>query len=67
MRAINTTTAIKSIGLIGNLTLLERGVYRTFDDFSVGREPLTLGADLTAPGNFGFAPLPVPGRVIWCQ
>ncbi len=46
------------------LVLPEPGVYRAFADFSVGGRSLTLGADLTVPGNLGFAPLPDPTSVV---
>ncbi|MDP8950831.1 MAG: hypothetical protein M3N18_01075 [Actinomycetota bacterium] len=46
------------------LTLPEPGVYRAFADFSVGGRPLTLGGDLTVPGNLEFAPLPDPTSVV---
>ncbi len=49
------------------LTLPEPGVYRAFADFSVGGRPLTLGADLTAPGNLEFAPLPDPTSVAYVE
>jgi hypothetical protein len=53
-----------SLGVDGTwwvpLVLPEPGVYRAFADFSVGGEPLTLGADLHAPGEMGLAPLPDP-------
>jgi hypothetical protein len=42
------------------LTLPEPGVYRAFVDFSVNGEPLTLGVDLTAPGDLRVEPLPSP-------
>jgi hypothetical protein len=42
------------------LTLPEPGVYRAFADFSVDGEPLTLGVDLTAPGDLRIEPLPGP-------
>ena len=45
------------------LALPEPGVYRAFADFAVGGRPLTLGVDLTAPGNLRFATLPDPGSV----
>jgi hypothetical protein len=41
------------------LTLPEPGVHRAFVDFSVNGEPLTLGVDLTAPGDLSVEPLPV--------
>jgi hypothetical protein len=40
------------------LTLPEPGVHRAFVDFSVNGEPLTLGVDLTAPGDLSVEPLP---------
>lgn len=40
------------------LTLPEPGVYRTFADFAIYGEPLTLGVDLTAPGDYAPRPLP---------
>ena len=40
------------------LTLPEPGVHRAFVDFSVNGEPLTLGVDLTAPGDLRVEPLP---------
>ncbi len=46
------------------LALPEPGVYRAFADFSVGGRPLTLGVDLTVPGNLEFAPLPDPTSVV---
>jgi hypothetical protein len=42
------------------LTLPEPGIYRAFVDFAVGGEALTLGVDLTAPGNIEFVRLPDP-------
>ncbi len=45
------------------LALPEPGVYRAFADFSVGGAALTLGADLTVPGNLEFAQLPDPTGV----
>jgi hypothetical protein len=45
------------------LVLPEPGVYRAFADFSVGGEPLTLGADLHVPGEMGLASLPDPTSV----
>src|SRR5829696_3042941 len=45
------------------LVLPEPGVYRAFADFSVGREPLTLGADLHVPGETWLASLPDPTSV----
>jgi hypothetical protein len=46
------------------LTLPEPGVYRAFVDFSVSGEPLTLGVDLTAPGDLRFEPLPGPTNTL---
>jgi hypothetical protein len=40
------------------LTLPEPGIHRAFVDFSVNGEPLTLGVDLTAPGDLRVEPLP---------
>ena len=45
------------------LVLPEPGVYRAFADFSVGGEPLTLGADLYVPGEMGLVSLPDPTRL----
>jgi hypothetical protein len=45
------------------LVLPEPGVYRAFADFSVGGEPLTLGADLHVPGKMWLASLPDPTSV----
>jgi len=45
------------------LVLPEPGVYRTFADFSVGGEPLTLGADLYVPGEMELVSLPDPTSV----
>jgi hypothetical protein len=45
------------------LALPEPGVYRTFTDFSVGGEVLTLGTDLAVPGTFEFTQLPDPTGV----
>ena len=45
------------------LALPEPGVYKAFADFSVGGEALTLGTDLTVPGNLRFAQLPDPTSV----
>jgi hypothetical protein len=45
------------------LALPEPGVYRTFANFSVGGEALTLGADLAVPGTFEVARLPDPTDV----
>ncbi len=42
------------------LALPEPGVYRAFVDFSVNGEPLTLGVDLTAPGDLRVESLPGP-------
>ena len=42
------------------LVLPEPGVYRAFADFSVGGEPLTLGADLYVPGEMELVSLPDP-------
>ena len=49
------------------LALPEPGVYRAFADFAVGGKPLTLGADLTVPGNLRFAPLPDPASVAYIE
>src|SRR5918997_2360890 len=46
------------------LTLPEPGVYRAFVDFSVNGEPLTLGVDLTAPGDLRVEPLPGPTNAV---
>jgi hypothetical protein len=46
------------------LTLPEPGVYRAFVDFSVNGEPLTLGVDLTAPGDSRVEPLPSPTNAV---
>ena len=46
------------------LTLPEPSVYRAFVDFSVDDEPLTLGVDLTAPGNLKVEPLPSPTNAV---
>jgi hypothetical protein len=46
------------------LTLPEPGVYRAFVDFSVNDEPLTLGVDLTAPGDLKVEPLPNPTNAV---
>jgi hypothetical protein len=46
------------------LTLPEPGVYRAFVDFSVNGEPLTLGVDLTAPGDLKVEPLPSPTNAV---
>ena len=46
------------------LALPEPGVYRAFADFSVGGMPLTLGTDLTVPGELRFTPLPDPTSVV---
>lgn len=43
-----------------SLTLPEPGVYRAFADFAIDGEPLTLGVDLTAPGDYEPGPLPAP-------
>jgi hypothetical protein len=43
-----------------DFALPEPGVYRAFADFSVGGRALTLGADLTVPGNLEFTHLPDP-------
>ncbi len=45
-------------------TLPEPGVYRAFVDFSVNGEPLTLGVDLTAPGDLKVEPLPNPTNAV---
>lgn len=45
------------------LALPEPGVYRAFADFSLGGGALTLGADLTVPGNLEFAQLPNPAGI----
>src|ERR671911_2328442 len=45
------------------LALPESGVYRAFADFSLGEGALTLGADLTVPGNLEFAQLPDPTSI----
>jgi hypothetical protein len=42
------------------LALPEPGVYRAFVDCSIHGEPLTLGVDLTAPGDLRVEPLPSP-------
>ncbi len=42
------------------LELQAAGVYRAFADFSVGGNPLTLGADLFVSGEFRPRPLPEP-------
>jgi hypothetical protein len=47
-----------------SLTLPEPGVYRAFVDFSVNDEPLTLGVDLTAPGDLKVEPLPNPTNAV---
>jgi hypothetical protein len=44
--------------------LPEPGVYRAFADFSLGGGALTLGADLTVPGNLEFTQLPDPTGVV---
>ena len=41
------------------LTLPELGVYRAFADFAIDGEPLAIGVDLTAPGDYRPGP-PVP-------
>lgn len=46
------------------LALPEPGVYRAFADFSLGGGALTLGADLTVPGNLEFTQLPDPTSVV---
>jgi hypothetical protein len=46
------------------LTLPEPGVYRAFVDFSVDGVPLTLGVDLTAPGDLRIEPLPDPTNAV---
>ena len=46
------------------LTLPVPGVYRAFVDFSVNGEPLTLGVDLTAPGDLRVDPLPGPTNAV---
>lgn len=46
-----------------DFALPEPGVYRAFADFSVGERALTLGADLTVPGNLKFTHLPAPSSV----
>jgi hypothetical protein len=46
------------------LTLPAPGVYRAFVDFSVNGKPLTLGADLTAPGDLRVEPLPNPTNAV---
>jgi hypothetical protein len=46
------------------LTLPEPGVYRAFVDFSVNDEPVTLGVDLTAPGDLRVEPLPSPTNAV---
>jgi hypothetical protein len=46
------------------LALPEPGVYRAFVDFSVNGEPLTLGVDLTAPGDLKVEPLPNPTNAV---
>lgn len=43
------------------LTLPQPGAYRVYADFRTGREALTLGADLFAPGD--FEPRPLPAQV----
>ncbi len=45
------------------LTLPGPGVYRVFADFVAGGEALTLGKDLTVPGDYEPAPLPDPAGV----
>ncbi len=40
------------------VTLSEPGPYRVYADFVTGGEDLTLGADLTAPGDYEPRPLP---------
>jgi hypothetical protein len=42
------------------LTLPDPGVYRAFADFAIDGEPLTLGVDLTAPGDYAPGSLPTP-------
>jgi hypothetical protein len=46
------------------LTLPTPGFYRAFVDFSVNGEPLTLGADLTAPDDLRVEPLPNPTNAV---
>ena len=46
------------------LVLPAPGVYRAFADFSAGGQPLTLGADLTAPGYHEPRPLTGPSGVV---
>src|SRR5918997_544421 len=46
------------------LTLPEPGVYRAFVDFSLDGVPLTLGVDLTAPGDLRIEPLPDPTNAV---
>jgi hypothetical protein len=47
-----------------SLTLPKPGVYRAFVDFSVNGEPLTLGVELTAPGDLRVEPLPSPTNAV---
>src|SRR5918998_1590657 len=47
-----------------SLTLPRPGVYRAFVDFSVNGEPLTLGVELTAPGDLRVEPLPSPTNAV---
>jgi hypothetical protein len=46
------------------LALPEPGVYRAFVDFSINGEPLTLGVDLTAPGDLRVEPIPGPTSAV---
>jgi hypothetical protein len=46
-----------------DLTLPTAGAYRAFADFSVGGSPLTLAADLFAPGAFDARPFPADAAV----
>jgi hypothetical protein len=45
------------------LTLPEPGIYRVFADFTIDGEPLTLGADLDAPGDYEPRRLPDPAGI----
>jgi hypothetical protein len=45
------------------LILPEPGIYRVFADFAIEGEPLTLGTDLTAPGDYEPRELPDPADV----
>jgi hypothetical protein len=46
-----------------SVELPEAGPYRVYADFKSGRDDLTLGADLTAAGEYDPRPLPAPSDV----